>query len=115
MSTEKRFVPSRPRASFTTRFSSGLPVWISYAVRSAASITPPDTPKMSAAPEDAPMGESNFISAMLSQLVMPSCLQKSPSSLVVSTASTVGIFSFSHICLRSISSFLAVQGISDTK
>ena len=114
MSTEKRFVPSSPRASSTTIFSSGLPVCSWYAVRSAASITPPDTPKMSPAPEEVPSGVSKGISAMLSQLVMPSCLQKSPSSFVVSTASTKGVFSSSHMFLRSISSFLAVQGISDT-
>ena len=115
ISTENRLIPSRPRASVTSSFSKGLPVCSSYAVRSAASITPPLAPNMSPAPEQMPIGESKSISAKSAQLRIPFCLQKSPNSLVVRTASTVGTFSFNHICLRSISSFLAVQGIRDTR
>ena len=42
-----------------------LPVTSSQAVRSAASITPPVVPKMSAAPDETPSGASNSPSARL--------------------------------------------------
>ena len=51
-------MPSMPRTSVKSRFFNSSPVRVSTAVRSAASITPPVAPKMTAAPVPRPSGAS---------------------------------------------------------
>ena len=58
-STSASLIPSMPRAGIKFISGSGLPVTTSYAVRNAASITPPVAPKITAAPVDSPSGLSN--------------------------------------------------------
>jgi hypothetical protein len=59
ISSEASLIPSTPLTWVKSKESGSLPVSFSYAVRSAASMTPPVAPKMSAAPELSPRGESN--------------------------------------------------------
>ena len=58
MWTVASFRPLTPRTSSKTSGPSSLPVSFTAAVRSAASMTPPVAPKMSAAPELIPSGRS---------------------------------------------------------
>ncbi len=90
----------------------GVSVTISYAVRRAASMTPPVLAKMSAAPVVMPSGASIFSSGRLRKS-MPACLIIAPSSRVVSTMSTSRT-PLSVISGRAASNFLAVQGMTET-
>ena len=114
MVIDASFTPSSPAMGATCRFSNGngLPVTISYAVRSAASITPPVTAKMSAAPVDKPSGRSILSSGRAAKL-MPACLIMRASSRVVSTMST-SWNPLSAISGRAHSNFFAVQGMTET-
>mmetsp|Transcript_10557 Transcript_10557/g.35821 ORF Transcript_10557/g.35821 Transcript_10557/m.35821 type:complete len:229 (+) Transcript_10557:90-776(+) len=79
------------------------------AVRSAASITPPLAPKITAAPVDSPRGESNCASLGRDAKGMRRWRIMRASSRVVMAASTSP-----RMPGRTASSFLAVQGMTDT-
>ena len=111
---EAVFTCSSPTIGATCSLSKGIsfPVTTSYTVRRAASITPPVTPNISAAPVPSPRGASNSPSGRFTKS-MPAVFIIRASSLVVSTASTSRLPSTS-ISGRCISYFLAVQGMTDT-
>ena len=113
--TDAVLICSSPSMGVTCRFSKGSsrPVTSSHTVRRAASITPPVTPKMSAAPVDRPSGASNVPSGS-ARRSMPADLIIRASSRVVSTASTSGTPSRLESSGRWISYFLAVQGMTET-
>ena len=100
--------PSKPLSSSKSTLPRLSPVTFSYAVRTAASITPPVVPKITAAPVDSPNGLSNSASSKLSKSIL-ACLISAASSLVESVIST----SFSNSGL-SASYFLARHGIIET-
>ena len=79
------------------------------AVRSAASKTPPLAPKTTPAPVEAPSGLSYSPSLDKELKLTPLCRMSLASSRVVRTASTSP-----RTAGRTASSFLAVQGITDT-
>ena len=84
----------------------------SYAVRRAASKTPPVVPNISAAPVDSPRGISKGSSSKLAKS-MPASLIILANSLVVIDISTSGILSWPNSFLEH-SYFLATQGITET-
>ena len=85
---------------------------LSTAVLSAASITPPVAPNITAAPVDAPSGRSNSPSGRLTKL-MPARLTMRENSRVVSATSTSG-YPEAFWSSRFVSNFLAVHGMIDT-
>ena len=89
------------------------PVSCSTTVRRAASMTPPEAPKMAAAPVETPSMGSNAPSGRCSKS-RPAWVIMRPSSRVVRDTST-GMQPLGSRCSsRSTSYFLAVQGMMDT-
>jgi hypothetical protein len=83
-----------------------------YAVRSAASITPPVAPKMTLAPVLSPSRLSKSSSGSLLKLMLHSLIMRA-SSRVVITSSTSGLPPWERSG-RLASTYLAGQGSTDT-
>ena len=106
------FIPSSPLTSSKFIFSNSCPVRISATLLNAASITPPVTPNIAAAPVASPIGLSNSSSSSSTNSIF-ACFIILASSLVVITQSTsyIPLFCNSVLCL---SNFFAIHGITDT-
>ena len=93
--------------------TASCPVSVSTAVLSAASITPPVTPKITAAPVPIPSGTSNFAFGFMASSWISASFSIFASSFVVITISTSGTPA-PHSSSLVISNFFAVHGITDT-
>lgn len=110
---DRRRTDSRQSAQFgEVEFRKRFFVCISYAVRTAASITPPVVPKMTPAPVDSPSGRSKSLSSSSSKFMLAKRIMWASSRVVIEMF-TSGSPSLPNSG-RAASDFFATQGMTDT-
>ena len=107
--TDSRQSAQFGEVEFRKRFFSFV---FSYAVRTAASITPPVVPKMTPAPVDSPSGRSKSLSSSSSKFMLAKRIMWASSRVVIEMF-TSGSPSLPNSG-RAASDFFATQGMTDT-